>query len=221
MQTRQLRTRPSREVDLGYLVAEPAASEGAPWPVVLFLHGAGERGTDLDLVTLHGLPKLVADGQDFPFLLVAPQCRSDSWWTWQLEELLLLLDDLADRYPIDPARQYVTGLSMGGIGTWELAARAPDRFAAVVPICGAGQPWLAPRLREVSVWAFHNVADAAVPADRTRDMIRAIRDAGGVASATIYDSAGHDAWTAAYGEPELIPWLLRQRKPAQRQGRQS
>lgn len=208
---RRLRTELERVAVLDYLIAEPFDA-AEPWPVVLFLHGSGERGDDLDLVKLHGPPMQAAAGRHLPFLLVAPQCPADHWWTWLQDELLSLLDEIERDFPVDHDRVYLTGLSMGGIGSWELALRHPNRFAAVVPICGASQPWLAPRLRNVPVWAFHNAEDNDVPARGTREMVAAVQAAGGTATATIYDAAGHDAWTAAYDDPKLYPWLLEQRR---------
>src|SRR5699024_6921671 len=108
------------------------------WPLVLFLHGAGERGNDLEAVKKNGLPKLVEEGRDFPFIIVSPQCPAGLWWS--TDDLNLLLNDLIQRYEVDIDRIYATGLSMGGFGTWEMAIRFPDRFAAIAPICGGGDP---------------------------------------------------------------------------------
>ncbi|MFC7623069.1 alpha/beta hydrolase-fold protein [Microlunatus sp. GCM10028923] len=211
MDRRRLRAEISRTDELDYLIFTPARIP-EPWPLLLFLHGSGERGDDLDLVTVHGPPKLAAEGGELPYLLVAPQCPAESWWTWHQDALIALLDEVEAEFPVDPSRIYLTGLSMGGIGSWELAIRHPGRFAALVPICGASQPWLARRLRDVPVRAFHNAHDESVPARGTSDMVAAVQQAGGQAEATIYDARGHDAWTNAYQDPELTRWLLAQRR---------
>src|SRR6185312_8308672 len=123
---------------LKYLIYQPADYDKQDkWPLLLFLHGAGERGDDLELVKKHGPPKLAAEGKDFPFIVVSPQCPKDRWW--EPIELVALLDDIGSKYKVDADRIYVTGLSMGGFGTWRLAFYAPDRFAAIAPICGGGE----------------------------------------------------------------------------------
>jgi len=126
------------KVRLNYLLYLPKNYDSKPaWPLVLFLHGAGERGDDLDLVKKHGPPKLVEAGKEFPFVLVSPQCPADHWW--QPQELTALLDEIVEKQKIDKDRIYVTGLSMGGFGTWSLAAYSPKRFAAIVPVCGGSR----------------------------------------------------------------------------------
>lgn len=183
-----------------------------PSPLVLFLHGAGERGADLDLVAVHGPPQQARAGRRLPFLLAAPQCPADSWWTWQAEALDALLDDLLATYPIDPDRIYLTGLSMGAIGAWDLAAHYPGRFAAMVPICGAAGRWMTANLIGLPIWAFHNEDDPAVPVAGTTGIVEALRERGGDVRATINPTGGHDAWTAAYDDPAVYDWMLQQRR---------
>lgn len=200
-----------RAYDLSYWLHRPEDLD-QPAPLVLFLHGAGERGDDLERVTVHGPPRQAKEGQRLPFVLAAPQCPADSWWTWQLEALDALLDQLLVELPIDPDRVYLTGLSMGGIGVWELAARYPERFAALVPICGATGRWTAGRLLKLPVWAFHNEDDQAVPVAGTTGIVDALSEHGGNIRATINPTGGHDAWTAAYADPALYDWMLQQRR---------
>jgi len=198
-----------------YLLYLPEDSSTAkPWPLVLFLHGAGERGADLELVKKHGIPKLVAAGKAFPFIAVSPQCPPDIWW--DTEVLAALLDDLAARYPVDPDRVYVTGLSMGGFGTWELLARYPDRFAAAAPICGGGIPHLAKRFTHVPVWAFHGAKDPVVPLRESQEMVDALKAGGADVQFTVYPDAQHDSWTETYDNPAFYQWLLshKRQKPA-------
>jgi predicted peptidase len=180
------------------------------WPLMLFLHGAGERGDNLDLVKVHGPPKIVETNKDFPFVLVSPQCKPDRWW--QPTELTALLDEIVAKYKIDEDRIYVTGLSMGGFGTWALAAYTPHRFAAIVPICGGGEPYRTKVYSHVPVWAFHGGKDPVVPTQRSQEMVDALKKQGGDARLTIYPEAGHDSWTETYDNPELYQWLLQQKR---------
>jgi predicted peptidase len=196
-------------VTLDYLLYLPADYETkGPWPLVLFLHGAGERGDDLQLVKKHGPPKLIDEGKPFPFIVVSPQCAKDRWWTSQLTELTALLDEIVSKYKVDRDRVYVTGLSMGGFGTWALAAYTPERFAAIVPICGGGEVLGTRRQTRLPVWAFHGAKDPLVPLSRSQDMVEEIKKNKGDAKLTVYPEAGHDSWTATYENPELYQWLL-------------
>ena len=185
------------------------------WPLVLFLHGAGERGDNLEAIKQHGLPKLIAAGREFPFIVVSPQCPADT--RWEIQALETLIDEIARTHRVDADRIYVTGLSMGGFGTWSLAQRRPERYAAVVPICGGGDPRFAVKLKHLPIWAFHGARDDVVRPIETERMIQAIRDAGGSPRHTVYPDAGHDAWTQTYENEELYTWLLAQRRPARPQ----
>ena len=182
------------------------------WPMMLFLHGAGERGDDLKKVKKHGPPKIVERRKDFPFIVVSPQCPQDDWWTEKVEVLINLLDDIVARYDVDTERIYLTGLSMGGYGTWTLAAKYPQRFAAIVPICGGGKRFLAWQLKDVPVWAFHGAKDRVVPLKESQEMVNAIKARGGNAKLTVYPEAGHDSWTETYNNEQLYDWLLKHRK---------
>ena len=181
------------------------------WPLMLFLHGAGERGSNLDLVAKHGPPKIVKEKKDFPFIVVSPQCPSDQWWPDKVETLIHLLDEIVATYDVDEQRVYLTGLSMGGYGTWSLGCAYPDRFAAIAPICGGGRRFFARRLRNTPVWAFHGAKDRVVPPSESEQMVKAINAVGGKAKLTIYPDAYHDSWTRTYENPELYEWLLKHR----------
>jgi len=187
-----------------------------PWPMILFLHGAGERGNDLNLVKKHGPPKIVEKRKDFPFIVVSPQCPEDQWWSEKVEVLINLLDDIVSRYNVDTERIYLTGLSMGGYGTWTLAAAYPERFAAIAPICGGGERYMADRLKKLPVWAFHGAKDKVVPVKESEEMVDAIKARGGDAKLTIYPDAGHDSWTVTYDNPELYDWFLKHCKVEQK-----
>src|SRR6185436_9807540 len=161
-------------IKMGYLLYLPKDYEKqAAWPLVLFLHGAGERGDDLELVKVHGPPKLIAQGKDFPFIVVSPQCPKDKWW--EPIELLALLDEVGGKYKVDANRVYVTGLSMGGFGSWRLAFQAPNRLAAIAPICGGGESYWTKNFTNLPVWAFHGAKDAGVPVERSQAMVDALK----------------------------------------------
>lgn len=183
------------------------------WPLMLFLHGAGERGDDVQRVKIHG-PMKVAESrpEGLPFIIVAPQCPAEQWWDKKLEMLNALLDKIQEDYRIDPDRIYCTGLSMGGFGTWALVSEHPERFAAAVPICGGGNPWTVCRMKGVPVWAFHGAKDNVVPLSSTEEMIEALRKCGAEPLLTIYPEAQHDSWTQTYDDPKLYEWLLQHKR---------
>ncbi len=200
----------------GYLLFLPKdyGIDNRKWPVMMFLHGSGERGDDLSLVKVHGPPKLVAERPDFPFIVISPQCPKDQWWPGDVQQHLLaeLLDSVLTRFNTDPQRVSVTGLSMGGFGAWTLAARYPHRFAAAVPICGGGDPDDAMQLKSVPFWVFHGAKDFGVPLKLSEEMVAAVQSAGGQAKLTVYPEAGHDSWTETYKNEAVYDWLLAQRR---------
>lgn len=195
-------------------IPEDYAKAKKPWPVVLFLHGAGERGEDLEKVKVHGPPKLAGQGKAMPFICVSPQCPEKSWWSGddQVAALKALLDDVEARYRVDKDRVYVTGLSMGGFGTWALAIDQPKRFAAIAPICGKGDPAKVAVIKDVPAWVFHGAKDGAVPTKESEVMVDALKAAGGKPKFTVYPEAGHDSWTETYASDEFWTWLLAQRR---------
>jgi len=195
------------KVKLNYLLYLPEGYESSTrqWPLVLFLHGAAETGENIEKLRNAGLPKVLEKKHDFPFVVVSPQSRRGGW---NADALNALLDEVMTQYKIDPERVYVTGLSMGGFGTWELGCTYPERFAAIAPICGGGSPSRAKELKNVAVWAFHGAKDRVVPVARTEAMINALKEAGCQPKLTIYPEAGHDSWTETYNNPELYTWFL-------------
>ena len=199
---------------LNYLLYLPKEYDNSKssFPLVLFLHGKGERGDSLDLVKRHGPPMLVEKGKDFPFILVSPQCPDGLRWTMQIDELIELLNKIINDYKVDTNRIYLTGLSRGGFGTWALAAAYPERFAAIVPICGGGNPVDACKIKNVPVWAFHGAKDNVVPLQKSQEMIDGLKKCGAEPKFTIYPDAGHNSWTETYNNPELYKWLLSQKK---------
>ncbi len=208
-------------VKLNYLLYLPENyDQQENWPVLLFLHGSGERGNDLEKVKVHGPPKLIEQGREFPFIVISPQCPEGYWW--EPIELVALLDEIERKYKADKKRVYVTGLSMGGFGTWRLAAYAPERIAAIAPICGGGEPYWARRIGPIPVWAFHGAKDTGVPPERSLVMIDALKKVKAnprfkaannpTPKITIYPEAKHDSWTETYNNPELYKWFLQQKK---------
>ena len=194
--------------EANYLIYLPEGyeSDSKQWPLVLFLHGAGERGSDIELVKRNGPPKLVEEGQKFPFILVSPQCPERAIWDNKL--LIALLDEVESKYNVDKCRVYLTGLSMGGHATWSLAIQSPERFAAIIPVCGRGYPQDVYVLKDVPVWVFHGQKDDIVSIIDGQKMVNALENAGGFVKFTIYPEAGHDAWTETYNNPEVYIWLL-------------
>ncbi len=204
----------TKKIDLNYWLYLPKDYEkenNQNYPLVLFLHGAGERGDDLDLVKKHGIPKL-ADSKDFPFILLSPQCPSYSNWIMEMDGVMELLEDTMKNYHVDESRVYLTGLSMGGYGTWEISTHYANKFAAIAPICGGGVPEKAHLLKDIPVWAFHGAKDNVVPLEESEKMVKALEECGGNAKLTIYAEADHDSWTETYNNQDFYNWLLSYKK---------
>ena len=199
-----------------YLLFLPHGYDASPekrWPLILFLHGAGERGTDIWLVARHGPPKIDTAETNFPFIVVSPQCPDGQIWSNDL--LLALLDEVETKYAVDTHRVYLTGLSMGGFGTWSLGLSHPEKFAAIAPCCGGGDfitPFLADkaRLAALPIWAFHGAKDTVVPMEESARMVAYMKKLGvHEVKFTVYPEAQHDCWTQTYANPELFEWFLK------------
>jgi predicted peptidase len=175
-------------------------------PMILFLHGAGERGQDLAKVGRHGPLKFIADGGSIDAVVVAPQAPDNE--AWSVTRIDQVLQTVVEAYPVDTMRIVVTGLSMGGIGTWDAAVTFPNRFAAIAPICGVGNWLAAPAIRDLPIWAFHGALDPVIPIERTSKMIAAILECGGSPRFTVDAAAFHDAWSKPYSDKEFYEWLL-------------
>ncbi|CAN5896870.1 hypothetical protein BH23PLA1_BH23PLA1_04120 [soil metagenome] len=212
-QEKRLEAEITRKVELGYLLYLPEGYDDSgekQWPLLLFLHGAGETGSDLERVKLHGPPKRIEAGEDYPFIVVSPQAPRRGW---DASELNALLDEVISEHRVDEDRVYLTGLSMGGFGTWALAAEHPERFAAIAPICGGGNPVTAGRIKDLPVWAFHGAKDQVVQLRATEDMIAALKRSGAEqVKLTVYPDAGHDSWTETYDNSELYDWFLEHKR---------
>jgi predicted peptidase len=198
-----------------YLLYLPKAYDSKEkWPLLLFLHGRGESDGPLSIVKKWGPPRLIDRGENFPYIVVSPQCppNPESWpQPGQQALLVALLDHITNSCKVDQDRVYLTGLSMGGYGSWRLAADHPERFAAVVPICGAGKPADAEKLKFLPIWVWHGTEDPAVPFQRSVEMVEAIKQAGSTTIRfTTLEGVGHNSWEAAYATPELYQWLDKQ-----------
>lgn len=201
------------------------------YPLVLFLHGAGERGDDNRVQLIHGMGDFASDEimEKYPAFVLAPQCPKDEKWVnvdWGADShtmpdkpseamrlTLELIEQLRKQLPIDDQRLYITGLSMGGYGTWDALQRKPDLWAAAAPICGGGDPAGAKAMKDIPIWVFHGDQDTAVKVHRSREMVEALKAAGGKPKYTEYPGVGHNSWTATYQNPEFYAWLFSQKKP--------
>lgn len=213
---RRFETVLSQPVRYGYLVSKPAhydADPSARHPVIVFLHGSGESGEQLAQVKTQGLTKLAERRAEFPalapFIILSPQSPTRPWNPQALD---VWLDAALKDLRADPARIYLTGLSMGGFATWDWAGLRPKRFAAIAPICAGGDLWAARNLRRLPVWAFHGAADTVVLPSTGQAMVDAARQAGAEVTWTVYPEVGHDSWTPTYANPLLYAWFLRHRR---------
>jgi len=215
-------------LELKYAVYLPRAYDPSrAWPLILFLHGSGESGTDGSRELAQGLPReLVSNPDLWPFIVIIPQKPSqDTEWEQYELDLMTMLAHARREYNVDPERLVLTGLSQGGHGAWVLAGRHRELWAAVVPVCGYGTTQntkpgvfngtvaeLAHGIGTLPLWAFHGEADDVVPVAETRTMIAELEKAGAKPRVTVYPGVGHGCWERAYGEPELPRWLLAQRR---------
>ena len=205
------------EINVGYYVFLPENYDAnKKYPLVLFLHGAGERGDGskekLPLVCVNALPKYAEEGEEYPFILLCPQCPENIVWNNIVLTLRALVDKIAAQYSADPDRIVCTGLSMGGFGTWEMGVTYPDYFAAIAPVCGGGFSWRAALLKDMPVWAFHGDADNVVPISYSETMVEAIKKSGGNVKFTVFPGVNHNSWDSAYQTTDVVKWLTEQRK---------
>jgi predicted peptidase len=214
---------------LPYRLLKPlAVEEGKKYPLVIFLHGAGERGTDNEKQLVHGVPQFVTNREKYPCFLIAPQCPDGKKWVevdWSADQHTLpkdpgevgratleLIEKSVQDLPVDPKRIYITGLSMGGYGTWDIIARRPELFAAAAPVCGGADEATAEPIKDLPIWVFHGAKDTAVKPARSRNMVEALKKAGSKVEYTEYPDVGHNSWDNAYRDPEFYKWLFAQRK---------
>jgi predicted peptidase len=209
-----------RSAWLPYLLHVPEQAQADSLPMIVFLHGSGERGSDPDLIKASALPALLDDQPDFPFAVLSPQCPSDKRWTHLADSVAALIDQIILEYAIDPKRVYLTGFSMGGQGVWHIGSLYPERFAALAPVSGR----IPPRpnfmtgdlcnLRDVPVWAIHSQKDTLVPVENTTTLVTALIACGGTVRVTLFPDLDHDQTSATtYNSGEFYDWLLTCRKP--------
>ncbi|HJW17857.1 MAG TPA: dienelactone hydrolase family protein [Flavisolibacter sp.] len=194
---------------MNYLLALPDGYEKdttTKWPLVIFLHGSGERGNDLEKVKKNGPPKLVEQGRKFPFILVSPQAGPEA--AWDAETLYRMEQYLKKEYRVNSNKVYLTGLSMGGYGTWDLAMKHPEEFAAIAPICGGGDASGAWKLRNIPIWCFHGAKDNVVPLAASENMVKAAKEYNHDVKFTVYPNANHNSWDESYNNDSLYTWLL-------------
>ena len=213
----------SRTVDVPYLLYLPGdygRDPRAQWPLIVFLHGASERGDDPSVITRYSIPAFLTNTLDFPFVVLSPQSPLDDWWSNQTDVLNALLNQIQSTYAVDPRRIFLTGQSMGGYGTWALALKYPTRFAAIVPVAsgwdytGEFVPANICDLKNVPIWVFHGALDTSVLPDQVTAMVQALQNCGGNVRFTLYPDADHlGSSNQAYADPELYEWLAAQRLP--------
>lgn len=204
----------TKTIKLQYLLYIPKGyDKKTKNPLVLFLHGAGERGDDINMVKKWGPPNIVEKGGEFPFLLISPQCPAEMWWDSKIEDLYELVQDIKSRYAIDEDRVYITGLSMGGYGTWEMAISYPDEFAAAIPLCGGViRKRFLGRIKHLPIWSFHGEKDEVVLPSETVDTVAILKKLGSEVKLTLYPDLGHQIQTTTYDNPEVFKWMLEQKR---------
>lgn len=205
----------TQTVRLDYLLYLPPGYEDEPtqhWPLILFLHSAGARGNNLELVRRNGIAHHLESGHDLPFIVASPQCPAESHWTLHTEALNALLNEVVTRHRVDGDRIYLTGMSLGGAGTWMLAGVYPERFAAIAPVSARIVPLPLSRLKDLPVRAYHGDADDVIPLSEAQRTIDALQAIGANAQLTIFAGAGHNAWQQTYNSPELYEWFLSHRR---------
>lgn len=208
-----------KKLSLNYLIHLPddySDNSSEKFPLILFLHGGGERGNDIDLVKKYGVPRYMEEHEDFPFIVVSPQCPFNTLWTMEMDSLYELLKEIIKNYNIDTSRIYLTGFSMGGFGTWHFAEAYPDLFAALVPVCGGtedniGFPERIKKLKDIPIWTFHGAKDTKVPVEKTQELVEVLNGCNGNIKFTIYPEGYHKVWTSTYSNYEVYEWLLRQK----------
>lgn len=204
---------PENESTLGYLLSMPYGAPLSELPLLVYLHGAGERGTNLSHLTRHAIPRLIAEGREYPAVILCPQCPAEFVWDNIVDRVKALIDGVAAQYNIGKDRICLTGSSMGGYGTWMLAMTYPNYFSAIAPVSGGGMPWRSGKLCTTPIFAVHGTEDPAVPFVCTQMMISALEKQNIAVRLVTLDGCGHnDAIEKAYGETELISWLLSQRR---------
>ena len=195
---------------LSYVPSDYDKDAAKHWPLLIFLHGSGERGDDLKMLNKWGPLTWVGPAHPEPMIIIEPQCPEDQWW--DPVRVARLIDQISAQKRVDPKRVYLTGLSMGGYGTLEFAATYPQRVTAIASLSGGENPGLAPRLKDIPSWFFHGAVDDTVPPSSSIELAHALQKLGAPAELTIYSGVGHDKWDMTYNHPALYSWFLSQSK---------
>ena len=213
METKVYKFGNKRIETMGYMINLPEGySKDKSYPLIVALHGAGERGDDVSLVLVHGVMKYVAKGLKLDAIVIAPQCPADFTWNLLTAELKELIDDVVKSYAVDTDRISLTGLSMGGFGTWEMGICYPGFFAALAPVCGGGMSWRVGQIGKTPVWAFHGDVDNVVPPENSYMMVDSLKSKGGCVKLTVFHGVAHNSWEPAYEDTKLIEWLISKKR---------
>lgn len=201
----------NEKATLKYILTAPTDFDGSEsLPMIVFLHGAGERGNDLEKIKAHGIPKLFSKDENYEgirAITISPQCPEERTWYDFKWDVISLIDEVADKYNVDKSKISLCGISMGGFGTWEIALQVPEKLFKIAPICGGGMSWRAWYLRNTPIRVYHGGLDNIVPLCMSEVMVNAIREQGGNVEFTIYEDLYHDCWTRAFEQTDLIAWL--------------
>lgn len=216
MQKKKYTEEIKKQISLDYLLHLPKtySEDLKAYPLLLFLHGRGERGETLEILKRTGLPAYIEQREEFPFVTVMPQCPKTTFWPMLTEKLYYLVKKIMRDYRIDSNRVYLTGLSMGGYGCWHLANEYPDIFAAMIPICGGtfekiGFPERIKNLKNLPIWTFHGKKDSVVPIEKTQELVQVLQRVNGNINFTVYPEGTHNIWDETYANEEIYRWLLR------------
>lgn len=201
-----------KTMELGYILTSPSnINENEKYPLIVFLHGAGERGDNLDLLKCYCIPKLFCANSDYQGLkafTLSPQCPTEKTWIDFKDELFSLIDEICESYPIDRSRVSACGISMGGFGTWELALTEPQRFYKIAPLCGGGMNWRAWYVKDIPIRVYHGKLDDIVPISQSEAMVNSVKLQGGNVEFIVYDDLSHNCWDRAFEKTDLIKWLI-------------
>ena len=200
---------------MNYLLHVPKTSPKERMPLLVALHGAGERGDDFEKIAVHGPAKYLVAGAELPAVVIAPQCPKDFIWNQLTFELKELIDFIIEEYNVNPDAVSITGLSMGGYGTWEMGMSYPGFFSALGPVCGGGVSWRVSQIGKTPVWAFHGAEDKTVPQQNSYEMCDRLRASGGNVTLTVFAYDGHNVWDSAYEKTTLLSWLISARRSAE------
>lgn len=201
------------ENEFDYLLYLPTGYEkNKKYPLIIFLHGAGERGDDLLKLKAHSIPKIFDGDVNYQAIVVSPQCKQNTTWTSQIEKIYAFISFIIEKYNVDKDAVTITGVSMGGFGVWQTIMDYPQLFSAAAPICGGGMAWRADVIRDLPIRIYHGEKDESVDVFYSKDLYRSlIRNNAKDVELFLYPNVGHNVWNQAYEETDLIQWLISQK----------